>query len=239
MSDQEINHNEIYENIDEINIDILKKAYIDLCNINMDTNNTYLKLKKEHKQLQKKIELLLDLYIMDKSVLQFNNVELGENEEIETITQTCKRLKINSKIITKSKKTIPKKISIKLKEKMNIIEKEPELKKQLFMFTKNNNGLIQAHLSYKNNIETYKELQHIPNEFILFSTTASIELNDKIINELYKLNIINSNSVLIFNENIEDGFKKKYIELFNEYNNNNEFELTENKLNFFIFQNQN
>ena len=230
MSKQEINHNEIYENIDEIDTDTLKKAYIDLCDININTNNTYLKLKKEHKQLQKKIELLLDLYVMDKSVLQFNNVELGENEESETINQICKRLKINTKIVTKSKKTIPKKISITLKEKMNIIEKEPDLKKQLFMFTKNNNGLIQAHLSYKNNIETYKELQHIPNDFILFTTTASIELNDKIIDELYKLNIINSNNILIFNENIENGFKKKYIELFNEYNIDNEFELIEDKL---------
>lgn len=230
MTKQEINHNEIYENIDEIDMDTLKKAYIDLCEINMNTNNTYLKLKKEHKQLQKKIELLLDLYVMDKSVLQFNGIKLNENEETETIDQVCKRLKINTKIITKSKKTIPKKVSKTLKEKMNVVEKEPDMKKQLFMFTKNNNGLIQAHLSYKNNIETYKELQHIPNDFILFTTTASIELNDKIINELYKLDVINSNSILIFNENIEDGFKKKYIELFNEYNADNEFELIENKL---------
>lgn len=231
MSEQEINHSEIYENIDEINMDTLKKAYINLCETNAETNDTYIELKKEYKKLQKKIELLLDLYVMDKSVLQFNGINLNENEETESINQTCKRLKIHTKLAAKSnKKMIPKKISKTLKEKMNVIEKEPDLKKQLFMFTKNNNGLIQAHLSYKSNIETYKELAHIPNDFILFTTTASIELNDKIINELYKLNIINSNSVLIFNENIEDGFREKYIELFNKYNTDNEFELIENEL---------
>lgn len=231
MSKQEIDHNDIYENIDEVDMEILKKAYLDLCEINMETNNEYVKLKKGYKQLQKKIELLLDLYVMDKSVLQFNGIKLNENEEeTESINQVCKRLKINTKIISKSKKTFPKKVSKTLKEKMNVIEKEPDSKKQLFMYTKNNNDLIQAHLIYKSNIETYKEIQHIPNEFILFTTTASIELNDKIINELYKLNIINSNSVLIFNENTEDGFKKKYIELFNEYNIDNEFELIKNEL---------
>lgn len=228
MSEQ-INHNEIYENIDKIDMDTLKKAYLDLCEINIDNNNEYMKLKKEHKRIQKKIELLLDLYVMDKSVLKFNNINLGENEETETINQLCKRLKIDTKIATKSKKTIPKKVSKMLKKKMNAIEKKPDSKKQLFMFTKNNNGLIQGHLNYISNTEIYKKSEHIPDDFILFTTTASIELNEKIINEMYELNIINSKEILIFNENIEDDFKKKYIELFNKYNINNEFELIENK----------
>ena len=73
--------------------------------------------------MQKKLELLLDLYVMDKSVLQFNGIKLDENnEETETITQVCKRLKINTKFV-KSKKTIPEKVSKTLKEKMNILRK--------------------------------------------------------------------------------------------------------------------
>ena len=46
MSKQEIDHNDIYENIDEVDMEILKKAYLDLCEINMETNNEYVKLKK-------------------------------------------------------------------------------------------------------------------------------------------------------------------------------------------------
>lgn len=222
-----IDHNKIFqditENNTEIDAEVLKQAYIDLCKMNMRNNDLYSKLKKEKKQLQKKFEEIVDLYVMDKSVLEFNNIHLIENEETENINNLCRRLKINGKF-TKDK-MIPKKVSKNIEKQIKDCYKQPNLKKKLFMFTLNNQGIIQTHMMFENNKDTYIKNQHIHPEHILFSTNITTELNDEIINKLYASKIINPvlEGVHIFREQQENTFKTNYINLFNELNLNDEF----------------
>lgn len=218
-----IDHNQIFDNIDTIDLDTLKAAYKDLCQINIEVQETYSKLKKEKTQLQKKFETLLELYTIDKTVLKYNNVELVENEDTESINKLCKRLKINIKI--DEKKEISKKVSKNIEKQIKAVYKEPSLKDKLFMYTKNNKGLIQTHLLCRRNKDIYLEKQFINPEDVLFTTNISMELNNKIIKQLYDEKIISSNDMLIFYESKEDGFKEKYIEIFNSLNTENKFTL--------------
>lgn len=218
----EINHNEIFENIDTVDLETLKNAYKDLCQINIDVQDTFSKLKKEKIQLQKKFETLLELYTIDKTVLKYNNVELTENEDTETIDILCKRLKIIIKI--KEDKKIPKKVSKNIEKQIKAVYKEPTLKDKLFMYTKNNQDLIQAHLVCKKNKDIYIKNQFINPEQILFTTNVSMELNNNIIKQLYDKNIITSCETLIFAENKENAFVKNYQKIFNELNIENKYE---------------
>ena len=217
----EIDHDQIFNNIDDVDLETLKNAYKDLCQINIDVQETYNKLRKEKSQLQKKFETLLELYTIDKTVLKYNNVELVENEDTETIDKLCKRLKINVKI--NEKKKIPKKVSKNIEKQIKAVYKEPSLKDKLYMYTKNIKGLIQAHLICKKNKDIYIEKQFINPEDILFTTSITMELNDKIIKQIYNEKIISSSDTLIFYENEDDRFKERYIEIFNELNDENKF----------------
>ena len=42
----EIDHDQIFNNIDDVDLETLKNAYKDLCQINIDVQETYNKLRK-------------------------------------------------------------------------------------------------------------------------------------------------------------------------------------------------